>query len=186
MNIQTLLGDAYKDGMTIDEINAAIAEKNLVDASTLPKSVAKDVFDKTASELAKVKKELAEATGASLSAEQKAQIAIEEAAQAKKEYLTRSARLKAQEILTSASLTPDDYETIIDRLVSEDEEATKANASAFVKIITAQKEAANKALKAEMLKQTPNTPNSVPDTTPAEAPADYAAYKAWREKQMKE
>ena len=58
MDIKTLLGDTYKEGMTIDEINAALADKNFVDPTTLPKSVTKDVFDKTASELAKVKKEL--------------------------------------------------------------------------------------------------------------------------------
>jgi len=58
-DLKTLLGDQFKEGMTIEEITAALADKTFVDPSTLPKSVTKDIFDKTASELAKAKKDLA-------------------------------------------------------------------------------------------------------------------------------
>lgn len=34
MNLQEMLGDAYKEGMTIEEINTALSSKNLVDLST--------------------------------------------------------------------------------------------------------------------------------------------------------
>jgi uncharacterized coiled-coil protein SlyX len=70
MDLKTLLGDDYKDGMTIEEINAALADKNFVDSSTLPKSVSKEVFDKTASELAAVKKKLRELQESSMTAEE--------------------------------------------------------------------------------------------------------------------
>lgn len=58
-DLKTLLGDSYKDGMTFDEISAVLGEKELVDLS-ISKLVKKDVFDKTASELAKYKKQLSE------------------------------------------------------------------------------------------------------------------------------
>lgn len=60
MDLKALLGESYHDGMTIEEINTALAAKNLVDPETLPKSVKKEVFDKTASELAALKKQLKE------------------------------------------------------------------------------------------------------------------------------
>jgi len=60
MDLKALLGESYKDGMTLEEITAALADKTFVDPSTLPKSVTKDVFDKTASELAAANKKLKE------------------------------------------------------------------------------------------------------------------------------
>lgn len=60
MELKTLLGDAWKDGMTIEEVNAALKDKELVDKASLPKSVSKDLFDKTSSELAALKKQLKE------------------------------------------------------------------------------------------------------------------------------
>lgn len=184
MDIQTLLGESYKEGMTIEEINAAIADKNFVDPTTLPKSVSKEQFDKTASEAAKYKKELEALTAASMSEEQKRQLAIEEAAQAKSTYAKALSKLRAQEILTAAGLTEKDYSSIIGNFVSEDEETTKASTKAFVDLLTAQKEAASKALKAELLKNTPNPPNGDPEKPqPTEAPKDFAEYEKWRAEQ---
>lgn len=60
MDLKTLLGDAYKDGISLDEINAALKDKNLVDPSTLGPSVPKNEFDKAAHELAEAKKKLKE------------------------------------------------------------------------------------------------------------------------------
>ena len=60
MDLKALLGDKYKEGMTVEEIQEALADLNLVDPATLPKSVDKDTFDKTASELTKAKKALAD------------------------------------------------------------------------------------------------------------------------------
>ena len=53
-DIQSLLGEDYREGMTVEEINAVLANRQFVDPTTLPKSVEKTIFDKTASELAKV------------------------------------------------------------------------------------------------------------------------------------
>ena len=70
-DIQSLLGDEYREGMTIEEINAVLANRQFVDPTTLPKSVEKSIFDKTASELAKVKKELGELKNSNLTGEEK-------------------------------------------------------------------------------------------------------------------
>ena len=158
MDIKTLLGDAYREGMTIDEINAALADKNFVDPATLPKSVPKDVFDKTASELAKVKKELKELQESTMSADEKLKAELEKAAAAQLTYAKELSKLRAKEIFVSAGLTEADYSPILDAVVSEDEEATKARAKSVVDLIAAQKAAAEKALKAELLKSAPKPP----------------------------
>lgn len=158
MDIKTLLGDAYKEGMTIDEINAALADKNFVDPATLPKSVTKDVFDKTASELAKVKKELKDLQESTMTADEKLKAELEKATNAQLTYAKELSKLRAKEIFVSAGLTEADYSSILDAVVSEDEETTKARAKSMVDLIAAQKIAAEKALRAELLKGTPKPP----------------------------
>ena len=158
MDLKTLLGDAYKEGMTIDEINAALADKNFVDPATLPKSVAKDVFDKTASELAKVKKELKDLQESTMTADEKLKAELEKATTAQLTYKKELSKLRAKEIFVSAGLTEADYSSILDAVVSEDEETTKVRAKSMVDLISAQKAAVEKAVKAELLKGTPKPP----------------------------
>jgi len=158
MDIKTLLGDAYREGMTIDEINAALADKNFVDPATLPKSVTKDVFDKTASELAKVKKELRDLQEASMTADEKLKAELDKARNAQLTYAKELSKLRAREIFVSAGLTEADYSSILDAVVSEDEETTKTRAKSMVDLISAQKAAVEKAVKAELLKGTPKPP----------------------------
>lgn len=57
MNLNELLGDAYKENMTIDEINAALAGMDFVSRAEVEKNtVSKKLFDKTASQLAEEKR----------------------------------------------------------------------------------------------------------------------------------
>jgi DNA-binding transcriptional MerR regulator len=158
MDLKTLLGDAYRENMTLDEINAALADKNFVDPATLPKSVAKDVFDKTASELAKVKKELKDLQESTMTADEKLKAELEKATTAQLTYKKELSKLRAKEIFVSAGLTEADYSSILDAVVSEDEETTKARAKSMVDLISAQKAAVEKAVKAELLKGTPKPP----------------------------
>ena len=158
MDIKTLLGDAYKEGMTIDEINAALADKNFVDPATLPKSVSKEVFDKTASELASVKKKLKELEQNSMTAEQKLQQEMEEAQNIKKQYAKELAKLKAKEIFVESGLTEKDYTSLLDIVVSEDEETTANRAKAMIDVINVQKQVVEKAVKEELLKNVPKPP----------------------------
>ena len=155
MDIKTLLGEAYKDGMTIEEINAALADKEFVDPTTLPKSVSKEVFDKTASELAKVKKELKALRESSMTDAEKLQAELDKAKETQANYNKELSKLRAKEIFVTAGLTETDYASILDVVVSEDEETTKTRAKSMVDLIAAQKAAAEKAIKAELLKGTP-------------------------------
>lgn len=69
-DLQTLLGDAYKEGMTLDEINAALADRDLMDKSEMEGYVPKSLLDKANTEAADYKKKW---RGALSEAEQKAQ-----------------------------------------------------------------------------------------------------------------
>ena len=158
MDLKTLLGDDYKEGMTVEEINAALADKNFVDSSTLPKSVSKEVFDKTASELAAVKKKLRELQESSMTAEEKLKVETEKTQELQKTYAKELAKLKAKEVFVTAGLTETDYSPLLDVVITEDEEVTVSRAKSMVNVINAQKQAVEKAVKAELLKDTPKPP----------------------------
>jgi hypothetical protein len=55
MDLKAILGEKYKDGMTADEISAALADYDPTSGM-----IKKDMFDRTASELAAAKKQLKE------------------------------------------------------------------------------------------------------------------------------
>lgn len=55
-DLQTLLGDAYKEGMTLDEINEALADRELMDKSEMDGYVPKSLLDKANTEAADYKK----------------------------------------------------------------------------------------------------------------------------------
>lgn len=53
-DLKTLLGESYKEGMTVDEINTALSQLDLIDTAK-EKVVKKSVWDNTASEVSKYK-----------------------------------------------------------------------------------------------------------------------------------
>lgn len=73
-DLQSLLGDSFKEGMTLEEINAALADKDLMDKSELSGYVPKAMLDKANTEAADYKKKW---RGALTDAEQKAQDELE-------------------------------------------------------------------------------------------------------------
>lgn len=77
-DLKSILGDAYKEGMTVEEIEQALANIDLYAGY-----VKKEVFDKTASEVAKYKKELQSKMSEEELAKQKA---AEEKAELEKRY----------------------------------------------------------------------------------------------------
>jgi hypothetical protein len=158
MDIKTLLGDAYKEGMTLEEINAALADKNLVDPTTLPKSVDKTVFDKTASELAKANKRVKELEEANMTADEKVKAETDKALKMQSDLAKELSKLKAKEIFVTAGLTEADFGAILDSVVSEDSKTTEETAKNFVKILSSQKAAVEKAVKEQVLKDTPKPP----------------------------
>ena len=160
-SLKELLGDAYKEGMTIEEIEAALADKDLVDRSTLGEVVSKKTFDKTASELASLKKKLRELEESSLTAEEKLKAETERAQELQKQYQRELAKLKAKEIFVTAGLKENEYNSLLEAIVSEDEEITITRAKTMVDVINAQKKAVEQVVKAELLKDTPKPPAGI-------------------------
>lgn len=155
MDLKDLLGDAYKEGMTIEEINKALIGKTLVDPETLPKSVTKETFDKTASELAKYKRELRELKEKSMTDEEKLQLEMDKATNLQSQFQKELAKIRAKEIFVEAGLKAEDYSLILDSVVTENEDTTQTRAQSMVKLITAQRKAVEESVKAELLKNTP-------------------------------
>lgn len=95
-DLQTLLGDAYKEGMTLDEINAALADRELMDKSEMDGYVPKSLLDKANTEAADYKKKW---RGALSEAEQKAQDEKEKQTAMENELnqLRRDSRIAAYE-----------------------------------------------------------------------------------------
>ena len=161
-DIQTLLGEEYREGMTVEEINAALANRQFVDPTTLPKSVEKHIFDKTASELAKVKRELGELKNNSLSDEEKVNAAIAAADARANEYSAKLNRLEVEKLFMTDGLAEADYADLIEDIVSEDAEKTMKLAKSLLSVVKKQKSAAEKAIRAELLKNTPKPPPGEP------------------------
>lgn len=158
MTLKELLGESYKDGITLEEIETALADRKLVDPSTLPKSVDKTVFDKTASELSKVKKELKELQETSMTEDEKLKEKMGKADELQARYAKELSKLSAREIFVSAGLKDEDYDPILETVVTEDAETTKDRARKMVALIATQKEAVDKAVRKELLDKTPKPP----------------------------
>jgi len=154
MTLKELLGESYVEGMTVEEMEAALADKNFVDPNTLPKSVKKDVFDKVASELTKYKKELQELKTSQLTDEEMLKQKLEEAEKAKQELAIERNRMKAQEVFLKAGLDSEETEKLLAMAVSIDAEDTLAKAQSLVEVISAKQEVAQKKTKEELLKGT--------------------------------
>ena len=161
-DIQSLLGDEYREGMTVEEINAVLANRQFVDPTTLPKSVEKHIFDKTASELAKAKKELNELKNNSLTDEEKVNAAIAAADARANEYSAKLNRLEVEKLFMTYGLAEADYADLIEDIVSEDSEKTMKLAKSLLTVVKNQKSAAEKAIRAELLKKTPKPPAGEP------------------------
>ena len=161
-DIQSLLGEDYREGMTVEEINSVLANKQFVNPDTLPKSVEKSVFDKTASELSKVKKELNELKNNNLSDEEKVNAAIAAANARENEFSMKMNRLDVEKLFIADGLAETDYADLLDTIVSEDKEATMKLATSLLSVVKSQKSAAEKALRAELLKKTPKPPAGDP------------------------
>ena len=148
-DLKTLLGDKYKEGMTIEELMALEVEEPHIDTS---KFVSKELFDKAASETANYKKQLR----ASMSeAEQKALADAEEMKSLKEEV----AQLREEKSIAenSKGLVAIGYDE-----KTANEVATaflKGDFAAILKAQTAFVDAQKKAVIAEAVKGTPEPPS---------------------------
>ena len=88
---------------------------------------------------------------ANLTDAEKIQRALQDAESAKVDFTKKSNRLDVEKILVAAGLTEEDYGALIDTLVSDDAEKSKAAATAFASLVSKQKEAAVQKTKEEMM-----------------------------------
>lgn len=88
---------------------------------------------------------------ANLTDAEKVQKALQDAESAKLDFAKKSNRLDVEKILVAAGLGEDDYKDLIDTLVSDDAEKSKAAATAFAGLLSKQKEAAVQKTKEEMM-----------------------------------
>ena len=147
-DLKTLLGDKYTDGMTIEDILALEVEEPQIDMS---KFVSKELYDKSASDTAKYKKQLRETMS---EAERKA---LEEA-EKYAEVVAERDKLKAEKDIAehSKGLVAIGYDE-----KTATEVATALMNGDFVTVIKAQAtfvDAQKKAAVAEKVKETPIPP----------------------------
>ena len=150
-DIQSLLGDAYKDGMTIDEINTALAERELVDKSQYDGFVPKSMLDKANSEAADFKKKWKAASSAQ---EQKEIEEAEKQAQIEEELKTlrRSAKVSDYEKQHLAlKYDEKDAKEIAEALYDGD-------MNTVFRIQKKHEDALQKSIKADLMKQMPIPP----------------------------
>lgn len=88
---------------------------------------------------------------ANLTDAEKIQKALQDAETAKLDFTKKSNRLDVEKILVAAGLGEEDYKDLIDTLVSDDAEKSKAAATAFAGLVSKQKEAAVQKTKEEMM-----------------------------------
>lgn len=156
MTLKELLGEAYKEGMTLEDIDTALQDKKLVDTAR-GEFVPLDKYLEADKQVKALKKENAE-----LAKTQKSN--SEQSAGEKNELLEEIARLtrevnkgRAEGILKGAGFAEEDYAEFIESLIGDDADATETRAKSFVsamskKIEKAQKDAES-ALKAKYLKE---------------------------------
>lgn len=88
---------------------------------------------------------------AGLTDEEKIQKALADAEATKADFQRKSNRLDVEKILVGAGLTEEDYKDLIDGLVSEDADASKALATSLATMLIKQKEAAVQKTKEELM-----------------------------------
>ena len=148
MNLQQLLGEAYKEGMTVDEINAALQGKKLADLSTgayVDKNKYESELRAKDAELQQKAQELAskmtddEKAKADVAAKDKL---IESLQKKIKEDAINSSKTNAAAILAAnkklLGIKDDDtsYDDFITSISSENFESTKAIATYINKLVT--------------------------------------------------
>ena len=102
---------------------------------------------------------------ADLTDAEKIQKALDDAAASKAEFDRKSSRLDVEQILVAAGLKEEDYKDVIDGLVTEDSEKSKALATSLVAMLVKQKEAAVQKTKEELMDgtRTPGNEGGVGD-----------------------
>ena len=170
--LQELLGDAYKDGMSLDEINAALNGKNIGVVDPRLKTEyekVKQANNKLASEAADFRKKYE----SKLTDDERAK----EEQQKKDEEQAAKIKDLERKVLISDSKTSYLAQGYSDDLASEAAEAFADND--FAKLMEVQKKALeehDKKLKADFLKQTPKPPGGTGSAVMTKAEFNKLSY----------
>lgn len=151
-DLKDLLGDAYKEDMTIDDINSALAERDLVDRGQFDGFVPKSLLEKANSEAADYKKKW---KAASSEQERKAIEEAEQKVQMEEELKTlrRSSRVSEYEKQYIAQgYSAKDATEIAEALYDNDMDTV-------FKIQGKHNEGMRKSIKAEIMKDMPTPPS---------------------------
>jgi len=92
----------------------------------------------------------------------KVNAAIAAAEAREKEFAAKSNRLEVEKLFMADGLTEADYADLIDDIVSDDADKTMKLAKSLLAVVKSQKSAAEKAVRAELLKKTPKPPAGEP------------------------
>jgi hypothetical protein len=125
--------------------------------------------------LKEVEKQYTDLTAQNQTAEQKLQAALDAADLAKKDFAKKTNRLEVEKALVAAGLKEDDYKDFIDSMVSENAETSMKLANGFTATIKSQKEAIDKAVRAELLNKTPTPDGGKGDPNVTKSDAEVAA-----------
>ena len=131
-----------------DEQITAILNINGADLTAAKKN---NVDPKELKRLQGIETEYNKLVDADLTDAEKIQKALDDAAASKAEFAKKSNKLDVEKILVGAGLTEDDYKDLIDGLVSEDAEKSKALATNLASMLGKQKEAAIQKTKEELM-----------------------------------
>lgn len=137
-----------------DEQITAILNINGTDITAAKKN---NIDPKELKRLQGIEVEYKKLQDADLTDAEKIQKALKDAADSKKDYEKKANKLDAEKILVAAGLTEEDYKDLIDGIVSDDAEATKAMATNLSNLIKNQKDSAIKKTKEDLMDVT-NTP----------------------------
>lgn len=130
--------------LNINGTDITAAKKNSVDPKELKR-------------LQGIETEYKKLQDADLTDAEKIQNALKDAAESKTKYEKELNKLDAEKILVAAGLTEEDYKDLIDGIVSDDAETTKAMATNLSTLIKNQKDSAVQKAKEELMDNT-NTP----------------------------
>ena len=100
--------------------------------------------------------ELTQKVQAGMSEEERLQAAVEAANQEKAAFKLKSNTLDAKTVFVAAGLTEEEYTPLLDQVVVDDGEKTKANAETIVALLAKQKEVVETATKDAVLKGNPS------------------------------
>lgn len=153
MNLQELLGPLYREDMTLEEVQTALAEVKVVD---------KAHFDRVSSEVATYKKQVRELETQGMTEQQRLEQEAQERAQQLAEANKKLARLSARNEFLSAGLSEQEFTPFLDLISTEVETEAIKTAKEIAQTITTQKLNIEKDVKAQVLKETPK-PEEVAD-----------------------